>query len=68
MYAKASLDSDEIRFDLRKRGINIQNTVNNLPTILNAGGLSFERKKYLYNNVRKFISPQYQDQECPPFQ
>ena len=31
VYAKASLDSDEVRFDLRKRGINIQNTVNNLP-------------------------------------
>ena len=50
VYAKESLESNEIMFDLKKRG------------------LSLERKKYLYNNVRKFISPQYQDQEYPPFQ
>ena len=69
VYAKESLESNEITFDLKKRGVNTQNILNNnVPPILNPGGLSLERKKYLYNNVRKFINPQYQDQECPLFQ
>ena len=68
VYAKQSLESDEIRIDLKKRGANITDIIDNMPPMLYPGGLSLERKKYLFNNVRKFISPHYQDQECPPFQ
>ena len=68
VFAKVSLEAEEVRFDLRKRGVNIPNTIENFPPILNAGGLSLERKKYLYNHVRNFVSPEYRDQECPPYQ
>ena len=67
VYAKQSLESGEIRIDLKKkiRGANITDMINKL---LYPGGLSLERKKYLCNYARKFIVHNYQDKECPPFQ
>ncbi|XP_061725805.1 uncharacterized protein LOC133531548 isoform X1 [Cydia pomonella] len=43
----------DIKFDL------------NMPKIIEPQRLSLERQKYLYENIRKYVSPEFQDILCP---
>ena len=36
------------------------------PELLDAPGLSEKRKKYLFQNIRPFVRPEFQDTLCPP--
>ena len=36
-----------------------------IPSILHPAGLTQERKTYLYEQIRQFVTEQYQDITCP---
>lgn len=35
------------------------------PPVVQPAGMSHERQKYLYNNVRQYVRPAFQDRTCP---
>ena len=37
-----------------------------LSPVISPGSITEERKKYLYEQIRPFVFPQYQDVTCPP--
>ena len=36
-----------------------------IPTIIKPAGLTAKRKQYLYDEIRQFVTPKYQDITCP---
>ena len=64
MFARKSLDSEEVRVNLLKRyaeaGFEQQ-----IPVELTPAGMMNERQKYLYEHVRPYVRPSCQDLLCP---
>ena len=65
--AKVSCDSvEETAISLVKRGVTIEQVkLVPLPTIIPPAGLSQERKKYLYKQIRPHVWPEFQNVTCP---
>lgn len=64
---KASCNtSEETIVPLLKRGVTIEQVKRApLPNIIPPAGLSQERKKYLYEQIRPHVRPEFQDITCP---
>ena len=64
MFARKSLDSEEVRVTLLKKhaeaGFEQQ-----IPVELNPAGMTIQRQKYLYEYVRPYVRPSCQDLLCP---
>src|SRR5262249_2261662 len=60
---KEFADSDPQTFDvLKKKDIKFNGE---MPVEIEARGLTEERKRHLYNEVRKYVDYEYQDEFCP---
>ena len=51
---------------VRKPNVDLNYLLTSMPNIFNSGGLSEERKLYLYKHVRPFCSDKFKDLTCPP--
>ena len=63
VFAREYTDLPPVRFDLLKD--NWQPNATELPPVIQPSGLSSERQWYLYNSIREFCPPEYQDLVCP---
>lgn len=43
----------------------VRDVPRNKAEIISPDGLSYQRKRYLYNDIREFVSEQYRDLVCP---
>ena len=66
VYVRESWNSAWKRIKVLKRGITVTQIKRaHIPAILPPAGLTLERKKYLHEQIRPFVSEQYQDVTCP---
>ena len=54
IFVKVSPTAEEERISLLKPNVDLENLSTSMPNVLNPGGLSAERKLYLYRHVRPF--------------
>ena len=67
VHAKENLTSDVVKIPIFKRGITAAKVCQaSPPTVIPAAGLSQERARYLYTQVRPYVTPGFQDITCPP--
>ena len=66
IFVKVSPTAEEERISLIKPNIDLNDLLTSMQNILNSGGLSEERKLYLYKHVRPFRSNEFKDLTCPP--
>lgn len=66
VYVRKSWNSEEKAIKLLKRGVTCAKVRRaRIPSIIRPAGLTEERKQYLYENIRPFVTPRYQDITCP---
>ena len=66
VYVRKSWNSSETKVDILKQGVRLTNVKRaRTPSILPPAGLTPERKKYLYEQIRQFVNEEYQDITCP---
>ncbi|XP_070545908.1 uncharacterized protein [Ptychodera flava] len=65
VFVKDQLNSDEVKYDLRKRGVQLPSNSQYLPDMLIPPGLSVQRKRYLYSKIRLYIPDHLKDTTCP---
>ena len=56
-------DPDPVKFNLLKK--DVENVSSKLPPIVQSNGLSEERIRYLYNDIREFCSHENKDMTAP---
>ncbi|XP_060601134.1 uncharacterized protein LOC132754508 isoform X3 [Ruditapes philippinarum] len=61
---KESCDKAEETFSIMKSN-NFQFERGHLPQVLQPGGMSAARRRYLYSTVRPYVRPIFQDETCP---
>ena len=65
VFYRESWNSEESAISILKRGITLDKVKKaRIPRIIQPAGLT-ERKKYLYEQIRQFVTPEYQDITCP---
>ena len=66
VFVRETWNSDEIEVGLLKRGI-LLTTVkrSRIPAIIWPAGLTQERKKYVYEQICPFVTPEFQDITSP---
>ena len=66
VFVRKSWNSEESVVNILKRGVTIAKVKRaRLPRTLLPAGITEERKKYSYEEIRPFVSPQYRDITCP---
>ena len=66
VFVRSSCSSEEKAIKIFKKKVTAASVKRaKLPPIILPAGLTEERKKYLYEQIRPFVSPQYQDATCP---
>ena len=66
---KVACDSEPEEVSILKKGITVERVKEaEIPSVIGPGGMTRERKKYLYDKVREHVWPQFWDITCPlPF-
>ena len=66
VHARKHWNSEETAISLLKRGFLLADVKKaRIPTIIKPAGLTAERKQYLYDEIRQFVTPKYRDVTCP---
>ena len=66
VFAREHHDSEEVTIKLFKKRVNSCTVEGaSLPAIISPAGLTSERKKYLYEQVRPYVNAEFQDITCP---
>ena len=66
VFIRESVDQPEVDVPLLRKKTTVADVLNaDLPIVLPSGGLSVERMKYLYKDIRPHASPDCQDELCP---
>lgn len=66
VFARAACDESETEYNLLKRGVQKDRfKADNLPPVITPPGISDTRAKYLYDEVREFVSTEFRDILCP---
>ena len=67
VYVRTSCSAEEKPIKIFKKKVTAATVKRaRLPPLIPPAGLTDERRKYLYEQIRPFVSPQYQDVTCPP--
>lgn len=61
---KKADDTDEVRFVICKTHL-LQMSETDVPDVINPAGLSSQRKRYLYSQVRPLVRAEFRDVLCP---
>ena len=64
VYAKMTCDGEESAFPLLKKGVKLPLS-NEKPPVIKPPGLPLARQWYLFDEIRQFVSPEYQDTVAP---
>ncbi|CAG2218216.1 unnamed protein product [Mytilus edulis] len=65
VFARETLDQPEKRLVLLKESANLPELLTTLPEVIQPAGLTEERRRYLYNEVRPFVQFNFRDEFCP---
>ena len=66
VFVRENWDSAEKPVSILKPGVSLAKVKRaRMPAIIHPAGLTQERKKYLYEQIRPFVTPEYQDTTCP---
>ncbi|CAG2220725.1 unnamed protein product [Mytilus edulis] len=65
VFARETLDQPEKRLALLKESTNVPELLTTLPEVIQPAGLTEERMRYLYNEVRPFFQYNFRDEFCP---
>ena len=66
VYVRKCWNSEEKAIQILKRGVTCTKVRRaRIPSVISPAGLTEERKRYLYHEIRPFVSPQFQDITCP---
>lgn len=64
VFVKKNNESDEVSLSILKGNTVVSRT---RPDIMLPAGQSLERRRYLFDNVRKYVSAEHQDTTCPRY-
>ncbi|CAC5392565.1 unnamed protein product [Mytilus coruscus] len=65
VFARETLNQPEKRLVLLKESANLPELLTTLPEVIQPAGLTEERRRYLYNEVRPFVQFNFCDEFCP---
>ena len=66
VFVRSSCSSEEKPIKIFKKKVTAASVKRaRLPPVISPAGLTDDRKKYLYEQIRPFVSQQYQDVTCP---
>ncbi|CAC5399423.1 unnamed protein product [Mytilus coruscus] len=65
VFARETLDQPEKRLVFLKESANLPEMFTTLPEVIQPAGLTEERRRYLYNEVRPFVQFNFRDEFCP---
>ncbi|VDI55847.1 Hypothetical predicted protein [Mytilus galloprovincialis] len=65
VFARETLDQPEKRLALLKESTNVPELLKTLPEVIQPAGLTEERMRNLYNEVRPFVQYNFRDEFCP---
>ena len=64
---KSTCDGEENTVSILKKGVTVKEVEEaQLPQIIQPGGMTRERRQYLFDKIREHVWPQFQDITCPP--
>ena len=67
VFVRSSCTSEEKVISIFKKKVTVAAIKRKgLPEVIPQAGLTADRKKYLYVEIRPFVTPEYQDITCPP--
>ena len=67
IFTRQAQSDDEVTVNLLKKDVTVHNIKQApMPPVLQAGGLTFKRQKYLYDEIRQHIPDDFKDDLCPP--
>nr|XP_034309101.1 uncharacterized protein LOC117683615 [Crassostrea gigas] len=65
VFAKHTLDSPEVRINLFKERVNMDEVLHGFPEVITPAGLSADRKRYLFKEIRPYVKAPFKDLTCP---
>nr|XP_022302539.1 uncharacterized protein LOC111110356 [Crassostrea virginica] len=65
VYAKQTLDAPEKQIQLFKEGVDVNKMRSEFPEVIMPGGLSKDRVRYLFREIRPYVKAPYKDATCP---
>ncbi|CAC5421787.1 LSM14 [Mytilus coruscus] len=65
VFARETLDQPEKRLVFLKESANLPELLTTLQEVIQPAGLTEERRRYLYNEVRPFVQFNFRDEFCP---
>ena len=65
VLVKKTVDSSEASVTITKASADVSVLKSTMPPVIPPTGLSPERQRYLYEQIREFVPPAFQDQLCP---